>query len=224
MKKKILMLIILFLTVLVIGFIWDFNVIRYDNESKFSDLVNVTYSESEIAELKEDIIESKRLHSRRINYFRFKKKFKCQCVRKTFQGYYVVLRQDDGKRVFVFFNEEHQLEDILIIDKFLERSDFEWLREKETTENEIDMIAQNCITYPLSATVFNFRGYILKDGMLLVKYTYICEEGKSSGENVVDYVLFYSNSTLESQTDSEEFLKKNYFVANTPYILPIDKK
>ena len=60
-----------------------------------------------------------------ISFSKFKKIFKVECIRKTHQGYYVVLLDENGSNAFVFFNEEDELTYVIVKDRFLAKREFE---------------------------------------------------------------------------------------------------
>lgn len=222
MKKKTLWIIAVFFVLLGVGFlVREISLVRYDNDKKFSESVNVTYSEAEIAELKEELEYSKRISAKKYSYYQFRLNFKPQCVRKTFQGYYVILQQDDGKQVFVFFNKQRKLEDILVVEKFLKKVDFDFVEIGETKETDIREFTSDIIEPPYSATVLTATAHILQDGLLVIWYTDRMEMSDMLETFRVRKVEFFSNDFLEDPTLPLND-EKSYF--KIPYILPIDKQ
>ena len=115
-RKKIIILLFFACAVLIFvrSFIGGMGV-KYNNTERFENLVNIKYSSRKIKEIREAIERND------WNYMKFKSLFDIQCLRKTYQGYYVVLLQDDGRRAFVFMDEEMMLNGMLLIGNMKEK-------------------------------------------------------------------------------------------------------
>lgn len=180
---------------------------KYNNTTDKDILITKEYTISEIENLK------RRIEFEIINYDEFQKLFKVQCLRKTCQGYYVVLKQEDQKNVFVFFNSENKLNDILIIDIFKKENE---IKEKLTiglTKNEVLSLDPNTVF--LSVSAINMSAHMVEEGIFIVKYSSL-EKGNFLQDSIVSSVEFIKNEDILLE-DSDV----NYIV---PLILPIDKQ
>ena len=99
-KNKILLLsFTLLLIVLTLIFIIIFTGggdVKYDNDKSIDSLITKKYSASDIEKMREDIEHDN------LNYAKLKSRYNVQCLRKTYQGFYAIFLQNDGKRIFVF--------------------------------------------------------------------------------------------------------------------------
>ena len=138
-----------------------------------------------------------------------------QCLRKTYQGYYAVLLQDDGKYAFVFMNKNGKLYEMLLIDEIKGKKEYSFIEQGKTTENEILSFDKNAILLPVSSSVSTV--HIVHEGLLVITYTRFNEKTQRILDDpLVKSVVFY---------EDEDFpLKDNEMInKNVPYILAIDK-
>lgn len=169
--------------------------------------IEKSYAEEDVREIQE------KMHGKTLTYNDIKSAFKYQCIRKTFQGYYLILRLHTEKLAFIFLNNDLELTCILIQDKFLRKSDFDIVSIKDTKESEVNKLDQNAIYYPVSYV--NASGHILSDGFILILYERIMD-GVLLDDPVVKTIEYVSNEDIEKRTD-------DFWISSTPYILPIDK-
>ena len=121
---------------------------KIDNITNIDNLVTITYSNDDINKLKHKI------ENKEIDFFEFNHLFKIQCLRKTNNGYYAVLLQEDGKRVFIFINKYLKLIDLLIVESFKSVDDFISYIESNNKQKSIDEMVRfdgNTVLLPISA-------------------------------------------------------------------------
>lgn len=181
--------------------------IKYDNTSNALDLISQTYTTEEISDLKEKI------ETNSINFSQFKSQYNIQCIRKTYQGYYVVLLQDDGKHAFVFMDEQLNIYNIFVIDKFREQKDFDFILQNKTKKSEALLLSSNMLHLPISS--MDTMVYFIKEGIFIIGYQRN-NNGILLEDPVVNFTQFVSNQELLKTDD--EFISKNI-----PLILDIDK-
>ncbi len=184
--------------------------VKYNNDNSISDLVTKTYSNYDIEKISESI------ENNNIDYATLKSNYNIQCLRKTHQGYYAVFLQDDGKRVFVFMNEEMNPYDILTIERIKEKKDYNFIVSGKTTKSEILKYDENTVLLPVSAVTST--AHIVQEGLLIINYERFNKETTTLlNDPVVKSVTFFSNDDLTSQDNP-------MISSNVPYILEIDRK
>lgn len=126
-------------------------------------MITVSYSEGKIDELKE-LID---------NYFvsltHIKAMVHVQCLRKTPFGYYIILKQNDGKDVIITLNEELYAMSVLVIDEYKNSEDFDEIQEDISTREDVDRITESKIVLELSSCN-EVHYYVLQDGVLILIY------------------------------------------------------
>ncbi len=185
----------------------EFN-LDYNNNVSADLVINETYSESDIVTLKNNI------DSNVITYNEIQKKFRIECLRHTFQGYYLILNLDSNKRAFLFFDDALKLTSIIIKDKFLVLDDFDFIELYKTRSDKIVDFDKDTIVFPVSSVYAT--GHILADGYLLIFYDMVVD-GVLLDSPVVKSTEFTSNEELEKKLD-------DFWIECAPYILPIDKR
>ncbi len=206
MKRKNFFVIVL-LVVLNLLPIAGCEKMKYDNTTNKESLITKEYSSFEILHLKEKI------KSEEISFDKFQKLFKVECLRKTHQGYYAILRQEDKKNVFVFFNNDFKLIDIIVAKEFLTKSEFENISINKTTESQILLLDPNAIFLPVSST--RMTAHIVDDGMFVITYSPYVVEGEISTDPTVVSIEYIKNEELLAGTNDIIYL--------APVLLPIDK-
>ena len=198
------MLIVVVCCALIFGYIIKSQNIEYNNVNNAEELITISYPESDIKKLKKTIA------SRRRSFFYLKSKFKVQCIRKTHQGYYVLLFQDDGKKVFVFINDSLELRDVLVVDNFKTKKDFDFIisKQESATIDEIVEFDSNTILLPISSV--NLTVHMVEEGLLCIEY-----KRNESKELTVDNLSFIDNKEMEKDITLASL--------SAPYILEIDK-
>lgn len=210
--KKIVITIILIVIVitalLIIAFAGDREV-NYDNNKSIDVLITEKYSISEIENMLNDI------ECGNLDYSGFKSRYNIECLRKTYQGYYAVFMQNDGKRVFVFMDKNMNLYKTLIIENVKEKADYNFLEYGKTTESEILEYDSNSVLLPVSSVTST--AHIIQEGLLVITYDRIdANTGMLLSDPIVKSTLFFSNDELPLKDD--EMIN-----SNVPYILEIDK-
>lgn len=183
------------------------NTLKYDNDILADAAISKVYSEKDIEELKS------KLKLETITYSEIESLFKVECIRKTFQGYYIVLKIDDGGYTFLFIDTELKLSKIISADNFYSKSDFDFVECSKTTASEISGFDSNTIYYPVS--YLHISGHILSDGIIIIEYDRY-KDDILLNDPIVKSVKYISNNDIERMTD-------DFYVRNTPFILDIDK-
>ena len=180
------------------------------NDKPSSELITTAYSAEKIQELKNDI------KNNTFDYNELKSKYSVQCLRKTPQGYYTVLMQDDGCKVFVFMDESKKLcksNNPITVNSFKSKRDFEFIKVKETTLSEITSFDKDTIFLPISS--FVYTAHIVNEGVLIIEYARFDEKHEIVYEDsIVKNVTFYENN---------HYSEDNLAIVLVPYILGIDK-
>lgn len=210
MKRKNIILLLFACVILIFVRIFVRGMdVKYNNTEHFENLANIKYSIREIEEIKEAIEYND------WNYTKFKSLFDIQCLRKTYQGYYVILLQDDGRRAFVFMDEEMKLNEVLLIGNMKEKEEFSFIEPGRTTEDEIVSMDENAILLPVSSVTST--AHIVREGLLVITYNRLEEEKQMLFDDpLVNAVVFYANESFP--LEDNEMINKN-----VPYILPIDR-
>lgn len=215
MKKKNIVFLIVFLIVIVLTILIIIvtqnggNEVKYNNDKSIVDLVTQKYSDSDIEKIKTGI------ENNTINYSTFKSKYNIQCLRKTYQGYYAVLLQNNGMRVFVFMDENMDLFNIFVTDEIKSKSEYAFIEAGITTESQVIAFDENTFFLPVSA--MNITVHIVQEGVLVIRYRRMDDETGILLDNpIVDSISFYSSSEFPLKNDS-------VINSNVPYILEIDR-
>ncbi|MBQ8637189.1 MAG: hypothetical protein IJ423_04285 [Clostridia bacterium] len=201
------------------------NNLHYDNATDKHNLVNTTYSISEIESLKKEF-ENRQSANKAYKFSELKRNFEVECVRKSFGGYYVILFLDNGSEAFIFFNEDLEMFNVMIFDRFLSVKDFESLY-RLTDILELDPNAER-----LDTSVGTYV-HVVQEGVLRIQYgmerdgtdevyfdspevlwQYL-DEHIDDIYNVANETTFWKNSELNGD---EYFIGKG-----SAYILEIDK-
>lgn len=227
MKRKVIGIVVVCMLIIVLGVIvialtQKESELRYDNETNLNDKITVTTPISEIDKIKQRMNTGNQPID--IDWVVSNTKIKIECMRKTEQGYYVVLKQDDGKLTFLFMDEEFEIETILTYAKFLSKDDFDFIVLLETRDSEIDEIGMNEVSYPVSAV--SLSGYIVKEGILLIRYRRTTDkvDGVLVFESIVESVEFIDNEEiLAFKKDDDMYFGNTWTIMCTPYIYPMDK-
>ena len=179
---------------------------KFDQVTDKSDLLTEKYSITQVEELK-NITET-----RHITYEEFKKMFDVECMRKTHQGYYVVLLLEDDRNAFAFFNQQNTLTQVLISNGFKSKNEFQNYVTEKMPKSEVLKFDTNTINMPISAV--EITTHIVQEGLFVVKYARF-DEGVIE-DPIVESISFIENEAILESDDS--FLRDEI-----PYILEIDK-
>lgn len=212
-KNKILLFFALLLIVLALIFIIIFTGggdVKYDNDKSIASLITKKYSDSDIEKMREDI------ECDNLNYAKLKSHYNVQCLRKTYQGFYAVFLQNDGKRVFVFMDETMKLNNMLVIENIKEKEEYNFLKLGRSTESEVLEHDKNTVMLPVSSVTCT--AHIVKEGLLVITYDRLdTNTGTLLNDPVVKSCVFFKNDDFP--------LNDNDMInLNVPYILEKDKK
>lgn len=169
--------------------------IKFDDTHKYDELITCTYPAETIQKLKEAI------NYYIIDFNYFKKHFKAECIRKTFQDYYyVVLLQDDGSRVFVLFEDDlDRIDEVYVYDEFKSKDDFDFAVPNETERKEILEVDGNDRRWYISASYDMYTAHVVKEGVMVFKYKRYDENGiRIPNSGVLTEKFFVPNDEIES--------------------------
>ena len=213
-KNKILLLsFTLLLIVLTLIFIIIFTGggdVKYDNDKSIDSLITKKYSASDIEKMREDIEHDN------LNYAKLKSRYNVQCLRKTYQGFYAIFLQNDGKRIFVFMDEKMKLYNMLVIENIKAKEEYNFLKSGKTTESEVLKHDENTVLLPVSSVTCT--AHIVQEGILVITYDRLdINTGTLLNDPVVKSFVFFKNDDFP--------LSDNEMInLNVPYILEKDKK
>lgn len=201
------------------------NKLPYNNTTDKHDLVNSTYSISEIESLKAEF-ENRKSDNKVYKFSEFKIDFEVECVRKSLGGYYVILFLDNGSEAFVFFNEEMEMFSVMIFDRFLSVEDFENL----PSFTDIYKFDPNAERLDTGSHIYI---HIVQEGVLRARYTTNWDRaGEYAIENLEEYEQYLKEHPEEFYTEvvSKQFWEnselkgdENFIGKGSAYILEIDK-
>lgn len=198
---------LLIIAVICLAFFAGCDNVKFNNTADKSTLLTEIYTVSQVDELKN------RSAQNTITFSDFKKDFAAECVRKTYQGCYVVLTLDNNDNAFIFFDNENNLTHILCANSFKSKNEFLSDSFKQKTKSEISAFDSNSFVLPISAV--DMTVHIVKEGVCLVKYSRIVD-GQLLDDPIVDSVEFIDNDSIES---CENQLIRD----NIPFIISVDK-
>lgn len=190
MRKKFnISLLILILIVLLTGC----NDIKYNNSENKIDLITKKYSTEQIEKLELTT------GSEKVTFSEFKKDFDAQCIRKTHQGYYVILLLESGENSFVFFNDDNILTSVMTVDKFKTQNEFNIQALDGMTKSAVLNFDPNAILIPVSSV--EITAHIVQEGLYIIKYTRFLD-GQSIEDPVVNSVEFIANENISASSDT----------------------
>ena len=205
MIKKMLNVVVVF-TVLVLV-LTGCNNMKFDQTTNKNNLLTEKYPISLIEELK-NVADSGHM-----TFSKFKRDFNIQCVRKTHQGYYVVLLLEDDSNAFVFFNEEDTLIRIIISKGFKSKNEFQNQVIEQMPKSEVLSFDTNTIIAPVSA--IDITAHIVQEGICIVKYSRSAG-GEILADPIVTSVKFFDNESIATCEDP--------FIRNEiPFLFEVDK-
>ncbi len=195
------------ITVICMAVLMGCSSMKFDQITNKDDLLTEKYSITQIEELKNTVgIEE-------ITFSKFKKEFEIECIRKTHQGYYVVLLMENGEYAFVFFDEENIVTRVLVSNGFKSKIDFQSHITEQMKESEVLKFDPNAILTPVSAK--EITAHIVQEGVFIVEYSRFAD-GKMLEDPIVSSLKFIENDDVAT---SEDLLLKN----EIPFVLEIDK-
>lgn len=190
MIKKMLNVVVVF-TVLVLV-LTGCNNMKFDQTTNKNNLLTEKYPISLIEELK-NVADSGHM-----TFSKFKRDFNIQCVRKTHQGYYVVLLLEDDSNAFVFFDEEDTLIRIIISKGFKSKNEFQNQVIEQMPKSEVLSFDTNTIIAPVSA--IDITAHIVQEGICIVKYSRSAG-GEILADPIVTSVKFFDNESIATCED-----------------------
>lgn len=204
MKNRVLSITIMAICVVILV---GCNNMRFNQETNKNDLLTEKYSIVQIEELKNAA------ESGNITFSKFKRDFNAQCIRKTHQGYYVVLLLEDGRNAFNFFNEENTLVRVMVSNGFKSKKEFQDQVVKQMTKSEVQKFDLNTILAPISA--MEITAHIVQEGILIVKYSRFLD-GEIIEDPIVASIEFVENESISMNEDP--FIRDE-----VPFIFGFDK-
>lgn len=165
---------------------------RFNQTADKSDLLTEKYPIERIEELKNSA------QTGNITFSIFKRDFKAQCVRKTHQGYYVVLLLKEGGNAFAFFNEKNVLVRVMAFDSFKSEKEFRSQVVEQMPESDVLKFDSNAIMAPVSA--IEMTAHIVQEGIFIVKYSRIVD-GKMLEDPIVTSIQFIDNESIPNNED-----------------------
>ena len=239
--KKAVALAVAFLTVLSLAVIYvsaNIGEMMYDNTSPADELISFSYSQKDFEEWRLRASNFGKVAT----FWDFLSRFRVECLRKTFEGYYAVLELDNGTRAFIFFNSNLEVASAngvsycdLVCDQFFSKAELETAM-SELTENNVLSLnkLRNRIGDPLGMPFSSAKecAYIVQEGIMII----YCEDvnptkinGVYEWDTVVTATEFLSNEEWRSCVETwnasskEGSLKWPPLPYYFPYILEIDK-
>lgn len=183
------------------------NNMKFDQTTSKNDLLTIKYSINQIEKLRSSA------KTNDVTFSKFKRDFNPQCIRKTHQGYYVVLLLEDGGNAFVLFNDENSLISVIVSNGFKSKIEFQNKLVEQMPLSEVLNFDSNAILLPISA--MDITAHIVQEGILIVKYSRYKDE-KNIEDPIVTSIEFIDNESLSNSEDP--FIK--YVI---PFILELDK-
>lgn len=212
--RKNMIIIAVIICILIVGIcflIGGKTKIKYDNEQDFQELITYRYSPDEFADIQEELKGGKD-----ISLFEIVDSEKIECVRSIEGISYLLLLSERNEKLFVFFDSNNIVTNAFYIENdFLEQGDFANIQEGVTRESDIEILDGSPVYYAVSAEMVT--GHIVKEGIVIIKYDRLLND-EVLADPIVKSIDFYSNDEILSMMETD------FFVSNTPYILPIDKQ
>lgn len=229
--KKVIIIICIAIVLVLIVFLSIFFAkktvvknIKTNNEESADALITKVYSKEKIDKFIEKVEAIQTKSEKNISYYDFQIEFKPECIRNGANGcIYVVLKQDDGSKVFVFFNSEYEIKCVRVYDGFISVKEFESILDtnkianKEITTEMLSEFEKYNIPSPISSVKLNF--YIVKEGALMVTLNRDSDLQEKTDNEYVESISFISNERLMNQENATAFFHTFY----ETIILAIDK-
>lgn len=136
-----------------------------------------------------------------------------ECIRKTHQGYYVVLMLEDGRYAFVFFNKKNILTRVMVVDGFKSKIEFQNQVVEQMHKSEVLNWDSNTIIAPVSAVELTV--HIVHEGIFVVKYSRF-RDGVIIEDPIITSIQFIENDSIP--TNEDPFIRDE-----VPFIFDFDK-
>lgn len=182
--------------------------IQYNNIINARQQITKTYTSDRLEALQLAVIEG------RMSFKQLRREFDLPCVRKTHQGYYAILMQDDRQHyAFVFLADDLTPKYVYITQAFPTQAEVEQQIIPGMTEDEVEAFYPNTVPLPVSAQPCS--AIIVREGVYLLQYDYF-KNGEILSEPQLGKITFFPSDVHETTDD--------VFVQTViPYILDIDK-
>ena len=184
------------------------NNMKFDQITNKNDLLTEKYSIIQIEELQSAA------EAGDMTFSNFKKEFNVQCMRKTHQGYYVVLLLEDGGNAFAFFNKKDTLNRVMVFDCFKSKIEFQNQVAEEMPKSEVLNLDSNTIIAPVSA--LEITAHIVQEGIFVLKYSRF-RDGEIIEDPIVTSIQFIENESIS--TNDDPFIRDEI-----PFIFELDKQ
>lgn len=148
-----------------------------------------------------------------MTFSNFKRDFDVQCIRKTHQGYYVVLLLEDGGNAFAFFNKKNTLIRVMVLKSFKSKIEFQNQVVEQMPKSEVLNLDSNTIIAPVSA--LEITAHIVQEGIFVVKYSRF-RDGEIIEDPIVTSIQFIENESIS--TNEDPFIRNEI-----PFIFEFDK-
>ena len=182
--------------------------IQFDNTVDARQQITKTYTSDRLEQLRAEVLEG------RMSFEQLRREFDLPCVRKTHQGYYAILMQDDRQHyAFVFLADDLTPQYVYITDAFPTQAEVEQQLTPGMTEDEVEAFYPNTVPLPVSAQPCS--AILVHEGVYLLQYDYF-KNGEILSEPQLGKITFFPSDVHETTDD--------VFVQTViPYILDIDK-
>lgn len=183
------------------------NNMKFNQTTNKNDLLTEKYPIIQIEELKS------KTEAGNITFSDFKRDFDVQCMRKTHQGYYVVLLLEDGGNAFAFFNEKNSLIRVMVFDNFKSKIEFQNHVVEQMPKSVVLNWDTNTLITPVSA--LEITAHIVQEGIFIVKYSRF-RDGEIIEDPIVTSIQFIENESIS--TNEDLFIRDEI-----PFIFEFDK-
>lgn len=180
---------------------------KFDQITDKNDLLTEKYPITQIEELQSAA------EAGDMAFSNFKKNFNVQCMRKTHQGYYVVLLLEDGGNAFAFFNKKDALIRVMAFDCFKSKIEFQNQVAEEMPKSDVLNLDSNTIIAPVSAQ--EITAHIVQEGIFVLKYSRFID-GEIMEDPIVTSIQFIENEDMP--TNDDPFIRDEI-----PFIFEFDK-
>lgn len=183
------------------------NNMKFNQTTNKNDLLTEKYPIIQIEELKS------KTEAGNITFSDFKRDFDVQCMRKTHQGYYVVLLLEDGGNAFAFFNEKNSLIRVMVFDNFKSKIEFQNHVVEQMPKSVVLNWDTNTLITPVSA--LEITAHIVQEGIFIVKYSRF-RDREIIEDPIVTSIQFIDNESIS--TNEDLFIRDEI-----PFIFEFDK-
>ena len=183
------------------------NNMKFNQTTNKNDLLTEKYPIIQIEELKS------KTEAGNITFSDFKRDFDVQCMRKTHQGYYVVILLEDGGNAFAIFNEKNSLIRVMVFDNFKSKIEFQNHVVEQMPKSVVLNWDTNTLITPVSA--LEITAHIVQEGIFIVKYSRF-RDGEIIEDPIVTSIQFIENESIS--TNEDLFIRDEI-----PFIFEFDK-